>query len=136
MSDGAALVVIYDDDCAICRAAAGWLERHDRHGRLRLEPIADVVAVRGLRLSRADLDVEMHVVDSNGHVERGFRAWRRVAREIPLARSIWPFLYLPGVAPIGALVYRWVAGHRVWLSRALRFDPCDASCARTEMGDN
>lgn len=124
MNDDAALVVIYDHGCAFCRAAARWIGRHSRPGRMRLEPIADVVTVRGLRLSRAVLEVEMHVVDADGHVERGFRAWRRIARDVAWLRPVWPLLWLPGVARIGGYVYGWVATHRAWISHVLRFDRC------------
>jgi predicted DCC family thiol-disulfide oxidoreductase YuxK len=129
MDDAAALVVIYDAGCAFCCATARWIQRRDRRRRLRLEPIADVVEVRGLRIPRAVLEVEMHVVDAGGRMERGFRAWRRIAREVPLLLPVWPLLWLPGVAPIGDRVYRWVAAHRTWLSHVLRFDACGPACS-------
>jgi predicted DCC family thiol-disulfide oxidoreductase YuxK len=72
----------------------------------------------------------MHVVDGTGRVARGFRAWRRIAREVPLLLPVWPFLWLPGVAPIGDRVYSWVAAHRQAISRRLGFDACCAACAR------
>lgn len=135
MNDEPALVVIYDADCAFCRAAAGWIMRHSDDRKLLLEPITDVVVVRGARLARAVLDAEMHVVDADGHVERGFRAWRRIAREVTWLRPVWPFLWLPGVAPTGDRVYRWVAAHRAWLSRTLRLDRCEADRSRTSGSD-
>ena len=119
-----ALIVIYDSGCAFCTAAARWLERHDRRGRLLLEPIADAVDVRGLRLHRAALEEEMHVVDADGRIARGFRGWQRIAFEVPVLCPALPLLSLPGVTPIGDRVYRWVAAHRSWLSRALGLLRC------------
>jgi predicted DCC family thiol-disulfide oxidoreductase YuxK len=124
------LIVIYDAECAFCRAAARWLQRHDRRGRVQLEPIADVVDVRGRRLYRSALEEEMHVVDAGGRVHRGFRGWRRIAREVPVLRPVWPLLWVPGATLIGDPVYRWVADHRSWLSRLLRLGRRCPGCAR------
>ena len=114
-----AVTVIYDGECAFCTAAAGWLMRRDRRLRLRLEPIADVVEVHGRRLQRDALEEEMHVVDRRGRVHAGFRGWRRIAREVPVLRPLWPLLWLPGARLLGDPAYRWVAAHRSWLSRVL-----------------
>jgi predicted DCC family thiol-disulfide oxidoreductase YuxK len=116
-----AVVVIYDGDCAFCTAAARWLERRDHRRRLRLEPIADVVEAHGCRLQRDALEDEMHVVDPAGRVHSGFRGWRRIAREVPVLRPLWLLFWLPGARLIGDPVYRWVAGHRSWLSRLIGF---------------
>ena len=113
------LTVIHDADCAFCIASARWLQQHDSRLRLRFTPIADVVDVGGVRLRRADLEREMHVVDRRGRVHRGFRAWRRIARDVPTLRPLLPLLWLPGASLIGELAYRWVAAHRTTLSQRL-----------------
>jgi predicted DCC family thiol-disulfide oxidoreductase YuxK len=124
-----ALVAIYDAGCGFCRAAARWLQRHDRRKRLWLEAIADVVDVRGHHFERADLDAEMHVVDRRGRVHRGFRAWRRIAREVPILVPLLPLLWLPGASVLGTAVYRWVSTHRSVISRRLGFEHGIGSCS-------
>ena len=121
-------VVIYDGDCALCRAAAAWLRRHDLLWRLDLRPISSVTEVRGHRFARDDLEREMHVVSRDNTVHRGFRAWRVIAREVPVLRPLHPLLWLPGIAFAGDRVYRWVAGHRVLISRRLGLDRQAAGC--------
>jgi acetyl esterase len=113
------LVVIYDASCAFCRTAARWLQRHDRWTRLRFEPIADVVETRGHQFGRAALDAEMHVVDGGGRVYRGFRAWRRIVRDVPILMPLLPLLWLPGASLVGDRVYHWVAAHRSKIGRSL-----------------
>ena len=124
-----ALVAIYDAGCAFCRAAARWVRRHDRRNRLRFESIADVVNVRGHEFGRVDLYAEMHVVDRGGRVHRGFRAWRRIAREVPILMPLLPLLWLPGASIVGDRVYRWVAAHRSMISRRLRLERRIGSCS-------
>ena len=129
MSDIAStLVVIYDGDCGFCTATAAWVQRHDLHWRLDLRPIADVSEVRGHHFARDDLEREMHVVDAHGVVLRGFRAWRAIARELPVLRPLSPLLWLPGVRVVGDRVYAWVAGHRALISRWCGLDR-DAACS-------
>ena len=126
--DDAALIAIYDGECGLCRGVAGWLRRHDRRQRLRFEPIADVVDVGGQRLHRAVLETEMHVVARSGRVYRGFRSWRRIAREVPILWPLLPLLWLPGAGLVGDRAYRWVAGHRTIVSRRLGLEHRMGSC--------
>jgi predicted DCC family thiol-disulfide oxidoreductase YuxK len=130
MNDEAALLVIYDAECTFCCAAARWLERHDRRGRLRLAPISEMVSLRGAPIRRSVLEAEMHVVDAEGRIERGFRAWRRIARELPVLRPVRPMLSMPGADAMGERVYRWVAAHRIGLSRLLRCRACGEAVPR------
>jgi predicted DCC family thiol-disulfide oxidoreductase YuxK len=123
------LLVIYDASCMFCRAAERWLRRHDRWTRLRFEPIADVVDTRGHHFGRAVLDAEMHVVDGGGRVYRGFRAWRRIVRDVPILMPLLPLLWLPGASLVGDRVYHWVAAHRSVIGRRLGLERRIGSCS-------
>jgi predicted DCC family thiol-disulfide oxidoreductase YuxK len=114
------LTVLYDAGCGLCTASMRWAHRHDRRGRIDWRPIADAVEVRGHRFGRDALDREMHAVDEAGRVYRGFTAWRRIAREIPLLMPLWPLLWIPPVPVVGRHAYRWIAAHRRTLSCAVR----------------
>jgi predicted DCC family thiol-disulfide oxidoreductase YuxK len=125
----ARLLAFYDGECGFCRRVVAWVHRHDRWSRIELLPIADTVTIRGHRLQREALDREMHVVDGRGRVQRGFAAWRRIARELPVLMPVLPFLWLPGANAVGSRVYRWVADRRMLISRRLRLDNCVDACS-------
>jgi len=113
------VVAIYDSDCGFCTAAVDWVRRHDRHDRVGFVPIAGEVTIRGRSFHRPQIDERMHAVDSQGRVHRGFKAWRRIARELPAVRPLWPLLMLPGASIIGERVYMLVANNRTRISRRL-----------------
>ena len=68
-----------------------------------------------------DLEEEMHVI-FRGKAYRGFYGYRRIASALPVFWPLAPWLFLPGISSLGALVYGYVARHRrqvLW---------CDAHC--------
>jgi predicted DCC family thiol-disulfide oxidoreductase YuxK len=87
------------------------LERLDPKGRLRFVDIHDPSgAARDFpELRWEDLMDEMHVVDPDGRVTRGFIAFRTIAGVLPSLWALKPVLNLPGVSRLGRRVYRWVA---------------------------
>jgi len=64
------------------------------------------------QLAGADFENAMFAVAPDGSVTRGFFAFRRIAREVPLMWPLLVLLYLPGSGPIGPRVYAWVARNR------------------------
>lgn len=115
-----ALTVLQDPDCTFCRWTAGVLARLDWLRALRLPGVRRDLDLPGGRvLSRAEQLEELHVVDEQGNVERGFFAFRRIAAELPLFWPAVPFLYVPGVGLIGEPAYRWVSRHRDQLAKVL-----------------
>ena len=117
------LIVLYDLDCGFCKWALDKILAWDRHRRLR--PVA-IQSEEGGRLLAP--------------IEAGRRldSWHLVADgEISSAGAAAPALLeaLPGGRPLAALLrtfpgatdraYRWVAGHRDVIAKALRID---ASC--------
>ncbi len=70
----------------------------------------------------------MFAVAPDGRVTRGFFAFRRIAREVPLMWPLLPLLYFPGSGLIGPPAYAWVARNR------RRFGCESEVCERPEPG--
>jgi predicted DCC family thiol-disulfide oxidoreductase YuxK len=123
-ADRVACVALYDGGCGFCsgsmrcgrrldwRSRTKWLNSRDPSTR------DDPFVRRALAQSEVDFlsagaqDRAMTVIDRGGRTHRGYHAWRRLAREFPLAWLIVPLLYVPPVPYLGGLVYRWIAAHR------------------------
>jgi predicted DCC family thiol-disulfide oxidoreductase YuxK len=116
------LVVVYDGECAMCDSAKCWLEDRDERSRLQFQPITGTSEVRGHHFDRGELEEQMHVVDADGRVYRGFAAWKRLSAEVPGLRPATPFLHALGGTALGDRLYRWIATHRVGISHRLGFD--------------
>jgi predicted DCC family thiol-disulfide oxidoreductase YuxK len=121
------LEVLYDGVCPLCRRTVQMLGAVDLFRRLELVDfrqlsVADYNRRRGLSLSPDALEREMHVVSARG-VDVGFDGYRRLSLALPVLWLAAPWLFLPGVAPLGRLVYRHVARKR------LERGTCDAECA-------
>jgi predicted DCC family thiol-disulfide oxidoreductase YuxK len=116
-------LVLYDGRCELCRRSVRLLTRLDWRHRLTFADARDPANVPpGLVPNR--LMAEMHVVAPDGHVTHGFRAFRRLAWDLPPLWPLIPLLYLPGVPTIGQRLYLWVARNRFHLV------PChDGACA-------
>jgi predicted DCC family thiol-disulfide oxidoreductase YuxK len=120
---GDSLAVLYDRDCGFCKWSLDKILAWDRRHRLR--PVA-IQSEEGQGLLAAISP------------ERRLDSWHLVAEgEVRSGGAAAPRLFaaLPGGRPLAALLrtfpgatdraYRWVAGHRDLLARALRID---ASC--------
>ncbi|MBI2217865.1 MAG: DUF393 domain-containing protein [Candidatus Rokubacteria bacterium] len=118
---GTRAVLIYDGDCAMCRASALWLMRRAlSSGQLEILPcrsnvrrarypaITDEVCMTAMQLVLPDGRV-LSGADSVPELLRRIRGWGWVAR----------LFDLPGVRPIARRVYAWVAKNRMKVSCAL-----------------
>ena len=65
-----------------------------------------------LNLALQDLEEEMHVI-FRGQAYRGFDGYRRIALALPASWPLVPWLFLPGISSLGALVYGYVARNRL-----------------------
>lgn len=121
------LHVIYDDHCGFCIRslkvcrALDLGKRLEFHGSSRVRPgggAAGAATASPLRpgafpeLAHADFDNAMFTVAPDRSVARGFFAFRRIAREVPLLWPLLPLFYLPGSGAVGPRVYAWVARNR------------------------
>lgn len=115
----AGLLVLYDEDCGICTALAGWIRRFE----IDAEPIGSDTGRHWLR----DLDdgqryASAHVVDAAGRRTSGGGAVAVVARELPGGWLLGRVASgLPGLTAFG---YTVVAEHRGRLSRLAGLDRC------------
>lgn len=105
--------IIYDGHCTFCTRALDMLRRIDTARVMRVYNSHDAETRRARfpMLEGADAANAMFAV-AGGRVYRGYFAFKRLLRGIPLA---WPLLllfYLPGSGLIGPRVYAWVARNR------------------------
>jgi predicted DCC family thiol-disulfide oxidoreductase YuxK len=112
--------MLYDGTCGVCRRTVDIVQRLDVLGRVDvLDAARDWPSVerRYPMLSQAACLEEMHVLRPDGRAERGFDAYRVLARALPVTWAIVPILYVPGVRWIGQAVYKSVA-HGVCVTAA------------------
>jgi predicted DCC family thiol-disulfide oxidoreductase YuxK len=111
------LQVLYDSLCPLCCRIVRLLACFDLFTRLefldfRRLDLNDYNRRLGLNLASRDLEEEMSVI-FRGQVYRGFYGYRRIASALPALWPLAPWLFLPGLSSLGALVYGYVARHRL-----------------------
>ena len=120
------LHVIYDDECAFCVRSLSVCRALDVgrrlrfHGATRVRPKTRAAGGGSVpdespmfpELATADLENAMFAVAPDRTVTRGFFAFRRIAREVPLMWPLLALLYFPGSRGLGPRVYAWVARNR------------------------
>ena len=113
--------LLYDSDCGICLATAGWLAKRSRSDRLGLLGLTEVESVpRVGRLVRGrPLTTTIHFVRSDDTILTGARAVLAAVRLVPR----WRYLAIALDNAVGhALlepVYRQIAAHRRRIGRLL-----------------
>lgn len=106
-------VLLYDGECAFCRAWVARIRRWDRNDRIELLPA-------GERSHHADLpdlpddavNAAMHLVLPDGRVFAGGRAIPELLRRLPGGGVPRLLFQVPGVPWISGLAYGWVARRR------------------------
>lgn len=113
-------VLIYDADCAMCRASALWLMRLALSGgRLEILPCrSEVRASRFPQVSENACMTAMQLVLPDGRVVEGADAVPELLRRIRGLAWLAAVFALPGMRPIGRRVYAWVARNRMRISCA------------------
>jgi predicted DCC family thiol-disulfide oxidoreductase YuxK len=117
------MLVLYDEDCGVCRWSASALARWDRRRRLRFVPIRSIEGATGLTSMDAEQrDGSWHVITREGRVTSAGAAVPVVLRELPggrpLARTAETFPRTTERA------YRAVARRRASLGKLLRVEAC------------
>ena len=105
------IFVFYDSHCGLCTRSAFGLKRLDWFNRLKLVDYHDEHARRitAPELRFEDLDNVVHIKLPDGRTMTGFRAFRHIARFLPL---LWPVMilsYLPGATVIGKMIYKRIS---------------------------
>ena len=110
--------VLYDAECGLCRTLLAGLLRRDRGGRLRPVALQAPEADGPLGdLAPAARMESWHLVSPGGERYSGGEALPPLLRLLPGGRvPAAAFARFPGLTDRG---YRWVAAHRVGLSRLL-----------------
>jgi predicted DCC family thiol-disulfide oxidoreductase YuxK len=80
------------------------MQLHDSH--------APDVASRFPELANADLENAMFAIDRRGRLFRGYFAFRRLFRALPLAWPLLPLFYVPGASALGPRLYARIARSR------------------------
>jgi predicted DCC family thiol-disulfide oxidoreductase YuxK len=120
------LQVLYDGLCPLCGRTVQLLTGLDLFNRLEFLDFRrlDLNAYNrshGLDLTLTALEEEMSII-FRGKAYRGFYGYQRIALALPALWPLAPWLFLPGLSSLGALVYGYVARNR------LKFLWCDSHC--------
>ncbi len=122
------MTVYVDGQCPMCVAGANRFQRFDARNRVRFVNLHDSfwALQTGQRFSGRDLRQEMRAQMPDGTWQTGYFAWAAILRALPLWRPLGMLMGLPLFYAVGPAVYRWVAAHRLQISRLLRLPPpCD-----------
>lgn len=113
------ITVLYDGICHLCRRSIFVIGLMDSLGRVH--PV-DFRKNR-MGIAEKELDRAMHVLvkerkdskeskGSNEWVYKGFDGFRYLCWHIPVLMMFAPLLYVPGVAPVGRVIYARIAENR------------------------
>jgi alginate O-acetyltransferase complex protein AlgI len=117
--------LFYDAECSLCVAWAERFRRWLRRQKIDVLPLQAPGVAERLALSSQDLLKEMRLLTAAGQVFGGAEAVAQITR---LTRWGWPLFVLsrvPGVMPLLACLYRWIAQRRNCIG---------GSCRRRRLG--
>ena len=118
---GQVATLVYDADCAMCRASALWLMRRAMAaGQLEILPCrSGPRRARFPQLTEEQCMRAMQLILPDGRILEGADAVPELLTRIPRWRWAVPVLALPGVRPAARRVYGWIAANRMRISCAL-----------------
>ncbi|RNC82787.1 MAG: DUF393 domain-containing protein [Phycisphaera sp.] len=125
--DPGRFTVLIDGDCPLCKREAAWLQRRDRHSRLRFVDIA----AEGFDPSSYDRTLEqlmgsIHGVTASGEIVTGVEVFRRAYGAIGLGWLLAPTT-LPVLRRCTDFLYKCFARVRPMLQRK---DTCQNGACR------
>ena len=123
-----AIVVYIDGECPMCVAGANRLQRFDRRRRVRFVNAHDPqwAGRVGERFTQSEVRGEMRAEMPDGTWRTGYFAWAAILSELSTLRPLGLLMRFPLLYGVGPTVYKWVAAHRLEISKALRLPPpCD-----------
>ena len=123
------LHLLYDGHCGFCVRALKICGAFDWRRALRFHDAnaRETVVAMFPQVADADFENAMFAVAPDGRVTRGFFAFRRIVRALPLMWPLLPLFYFPGSGWVGPGVYAWVARNRRQLGCAS--DVCERPSA-------
>lgn len=118
----AVATLIYDGECAMCRASAFWLMRRAlSRGALEILPCrSEPRRARFPQVSEDACLAAMQLVLPDGRVLAGAEAVPELLRRIRGWGWVAGFFALPGVRPVARRLYAWVAANRMRISCGVR----------------
>jgi predicted DCC family thiol-disulfide oxidoreductase YuxK len=123
-------VVIYDDDCGMCRRAKRIAQRLDWLRRFEFFPLQDpALSARFPQVTLEACLTEMKLVEPDGRTFGGVDALLRLFIRLPFLCPIAAVWMMPPLRFIAARFYQFIAANRHRLSsqcglgRAKRFPP-------------
>ena len=127
------LHILYDGLCPLCCRTVRLLTGCDLFTRLefldfRHLDLNEYNRSHPCNVALKDLEKEMHGI-VRGQAYRGFDGYRRIALALPVFWPLAPWLFLPGISSLGALVYGYVARHRrqvLWCHAHCPVQPAEA----------
>ena len=124
--------IFYDGRCPLCMRSMAALETFDWFQRLTfsdLETQWPRLAAGHPEVSLEACRQDMHVLLSDGALQKGFFAYREILKVLP---PLWPLLilfYAPLASTVGPRLYGWIAARRV------KNEPCTLQVCATHHHD-
>lgn len=113
-------VIIYDEDCPICRKAAYWVERTKRGDVLELLPCqAEAARNRFPFMEKSICMKAMQLILPDGRMLSGEKALPEVINRLRRYHWVAWLFRLPGSGILSHAFYRWFAGRRYRIARIL-----------------
>ncbi|MBV9852412.1 MAG: DUF393 domain-containing protein [Armatimonadetes bacterium] len=122
------ITVYLDGECPLCVAGAVRFAKYDTANSVRFVNLHEPqwAARAAARFSPDDMHEAMRARMPDGTWRTGWFAWAAILSAIPAWHWLGRMMRLPVFYGVGPAFYRWVAGHRQEISRALRLPPpCD-----------
>ena len=118
---GQVATLVYDADCAMCRASALWLMRRAMAaGQLEILPCrSGPRQVRFPQITEERCMRAMQLVLPDGRVLEGADAVPELLRRIPRWRWTAAVFALPGARAVARRAYAWIAANRMRISCAV-----------------
>ncbi|WP_246860959.1 DUF393 domain-containing protein [Bacillus sp. REN3] len=106
-------MALYDESCSLCQQTKRTMEKLDWFHRVEWISLQEhEKAGSGPGFRAAALRRELHIIDQNGKVLKGFYAVRRLFLLFPLTFAAGLLMYLPLAPAVGNPFYKWIAANR------------------------
>lgn len=120
------LIALYDGNCVLCNKSKAQSQKLDWLGRVQWISLQEYEKEGRTPAFRAiDLRRELHLIDGEGRIYKGFFAVRKLLLQFPATFLPALSLYLPFAAKAGVPVYKWVARNRFkWMGEMCESGSC------------
>lgn len=108
------VAILYDGNCGLCLRTISILLQCDWLQHLQPIDFRNAAERKNAApdVSEQTLDKALHIKIPSGEYRTGFDAFRSISWHLPPLWPLAPLLYIPGVSPIGRLIYANIANRR------------------------